>query len=133
MRDKASAIGKDTHTPVRPNKRGKIRRPGSRKIIWRADASTRDGNPRPIPWKKKLSTIWIPMLKKAMENMRRAELPSSKNSASVLNSDITCVENIITIVQHTGSYIIGIIAAHSGKKRVIISLSNRYGVTLILI
>ena len=89
MRDKTSAIGKDIHTPVRPNKRGKIRRPGSRKMIWRADASTRDGNPRPIPWKKKLRTIWIPMLKKAMENMRRAELPSSKNSGSVLNSDIT--------------------------------------------
>ena len=87
-RDRASAIGYATHNPVRPNMLGMIKRHGIKKMMLRLDATTRDGSPLPIPWKKKLRLFWTPTAKKPKAKMRRAGVPAAKKMGSVPNSDM---------------------------------------------
>ena len=47
--DNASATGKAAHSPTKSNRRGRIKRAGTRKINWREAAITRDGSPLPMP------------------------------------------------------------------------------------
>lgn len=46
--DRASARGYAIHKPVKPNRFGRISKQGIKKIIWRDDATTRDGIAFPV-------------------------------------------------------------------------------------